>query len=130
MYRRSLHTIHIVLLRIDAQVTFKPKLKESLHKLVVPIEVPQEYRASQYDHTVDEYIKKKLSDRMFKLTDGSRVQRDLYSSFLLYNIDLKARTIDRAKCIESFNDFLLKQQDLITYIKVNKIKVANSGIKL
>ena len=94
------------------------------------IEVPQDYRASQYDHTVDEYIKKKLSDRIFKLTDGSRVQRDLYSSFLLYNIDLKARTIDRAKCIESFNDFLLKQQDLITYIKVNKIKVANSGIKL
>ena len=94
------------------------------------IEVPQEYRASQYDHTVDEYIKKKLSERMFKLTDGSRVQRDLYSSFLLYNIDLKARTIDRAKCIESFNDFLVKQQDLITYIKVNKIKVANSGIKL
>ena len=25
------------LLRIDAQVTFKPKLKESLHKLVAPI---------------------------------------------------------------------------------------------
>ncbi|MDY5323323.1 MAG: hypothetical protein SPG96_00160, partial [Succinivibrio sp.] len=75
-------------------------------------------------------FKKKLSDRMFKLTDGSRVQRDLYSSFLLYNIDLTARTIDRAKCIESFNDFLLKQQDLIAYIKVNKINVANSGIKL
>ena len=65
-----------------------------------------------------------------KLALKNLAQRDLYSSFLLYNIDLKARTIDRAKCIESFNDFLVKQQDLITYIKVNKIKVANSGIKL
>ena len=39
------------------------------------IEVPQEYRASQYDHTVDEYIKKKLSDRMFKLTDKEFFQK-------------------------------------------------------
>ena len=28
------------------------------------IEVPNNYRASQYDHTADEYIKKKLSDRI------------------------------------------------------------------
>ena len=29
------------------------------------IEVPNDYRASQYDHTADDYIKKKLSDRMY-----------------------------------------------------------------
>jgi len=27
--------------------------------------VPSDYRASQYDHTADDYIKKKLSDRMY-----------------------------------------------------------------
>ncbi len=48
------------------------------------IEVPNNYRASQYDHTADDYIKKKLSDRMYKLADGTLVQRDWYSSFLLY----------------------------------------------
>ena len=47
------------------------------------IEVPNNYRASQYDHTADDYIKKKLSDRLFKLHDGTEVQRDWYSSFLL-----------------------------------------------
>ena len=31
------------------------------------IEVPNNYRASQYDHTADDYIKKKLSDRLYKL---------------------------------------------------------------
>jgi hypothetical protein len=37
------------------------------------IEVPMEYRASQYDHTADTYIKKKLSQRMYCLTDGTKV---------------------------------------------------------
>jgi hypothetical protein len=32
------------------------------------IEVPNDYRASQYDHTADDFIKKKLSDRMYKLS--------------------------------------------------------------
>lgn len=39
------------------------------------IEVPNNYRASQYDHTVDDYIKKKLSDRLYKLQDRTEVQR-------------------------------------------------------
>lgn len=30
------------------------------------IEVPNNYRASQYDHTADDYIKKKLSDRLYQ----------------------------------------------------------------
>ena len=43
------------------------------------IEVPMDYRASQYDHTADAYIKKKLSQRMYCLTDGTKVQRDWYT---------------------------------------------------
>ena len=66
------------------------------------IEVSNSYKASQYDHTADDYIKKKLSDRMYNLSDGTRVQRDWYSSFLLYNIDLEDFTIDRKKCLANF----------------------------
>ena len=33
--------------------------------------------------TADDYIKKKLSDRLYKLHDGTEVQRDWYSSYLL-----------------------------------------------
>lgn len=51
------------------------------------IEVTNDYRASQYDHTADDYIKKKLSDRMYHLADGTLVQQDWYSSFLLYCYD-------------------------------------------
>ena len=94
------------------------------------IEVPNNYRASQYDHTADEYIKKKLSDRMYKLTDGTLVQRDLYSSFLLYCYDYNTQDIDKNKCIKEFKKYYNKEKALIEWIKVNKIKVLNSGIKI
>lgn len=93
------------------------------------IEVPNHYKASQYDHTVDDYVKKKLSDRMYKLSDGTLVQRDWYSSFLLYNIDYLTKTIDRGKCITNFERQYHREKALIEWIKANNIKVLNSGIK-
>mgnify|MGYP000920047281 CR=1 FL=1 len=94
------------------------------------IEVPNSYRASQYDHTVDDYIKKKLSDRLYKLQDGTEVQRDWYSSFLLYCYNYKTQDIDKDKCITEFDDCYKKEKALITWIKAHKIKVLNSGIKI
>ena len=94
------------------------------------IEVPNHYRASQYDHTADDYIKKKLSDRMYYLTDGTIVQRDWYSSFLLYCYDDKTKDIDKMKCICEFDKCYNKEKSLISWIKDNKIKVLNSGIKI
>lgn len=93
------------------------------------VEVPNNYKASQYDHTVDEYIKKKLSDRMYKLSDGTLVQRDWYSSYLLYCYDCNSKDIDKDKCIDNFDKYYNKEKALIKWIKANKIKVLNSGIK-
>lgn len=94
------------------------------------IEVSNDYRASQYDHTADDYIKKKLSDRMFKLFDGTMVQRDWYSSYLLYSIDSVDGKINKSKCINNFEKHYKKEKALIEWIKANKIKVLNSGIKI
>ena len=94
------------------------------------IEVPNNYRASQYDHIADDYIKKKLSDRMYKLQDGTEVQRDWYSSFLLYCYNYRTQSIDKNKCITEFEKLYNKEKDLIEWIKANKIKVLNSGIKV
>jgi hypothetical protein len=94
------------------------------------IEVSNDYRASQYDHTADDYIKKKLSDRMYYLSDGTQVQRDWYSSYLLYNIDYISKTIDKNKCVANFEKQLNKERALIEWIKANNIKVLNSGIKV
>lgn len=94
------------------------------------IEVPKEYRASQYDHTVDDYIKKKLSQRIYKLKDGTTVQRDWYSSFLLYCYNMKTETIDKIRCKQEFDRQLEKEQRLIEQIKDKKVKIFNSGIKI
>ena len=94
------------------------------------IEVPNDYRASQYDHTADDYIKKKLSDRMYHLSDGTLVQRDWYSSFLLYCYDYRTRNIDKDRCISEFEKCHSKEEALIKRIKTNRIKVLNSGIKI
>ena len=94
------------------------------------IEVSNDYRASQYDHTADEYIKKKLSDRMYHLADGTLVQRDWYSSFLLYCYDYRTKNIDRDRCISEFEKCYNKEEALIKRIKINRIKVLNSGIKI
>ena len=94
------------------------------------IEVPNNYRASQYDHTADDYIKKKLSDRLYKLQDGTEVQRDWYSSFLLYCYDHKTQNIDKDKCIVEFDNCYNKEKALIAWMKAHKVKVLNSGIKV
>lgn len=92
------------------------------------IEVPDDYRASQYDHTCDAYIKKKLSDRMYALNDGTVVQRDLYSSYLLYHYDPETGRIDKENCISQFEEFHEKETLLIGMIRRDHIKVMNSGI--
>ena len=94
------------------------------------IEVPNNYRASQYDHTSDAYVKKKLSDRMYQLQDGSLVQRDWYASFLLYCYDVTAKEIEKEKCRKEFDKCYDKEKELIEWIKKNRIKVWNSGIKI
>ena len=109
------------------QTTVKNKFKVSGGTY---IEVPNNYRASQYDHTADDYIKKKLSDRLYKLRDGTLVQRDWYSSFLLYCYNHKTKAVDKEKCIATFDKCHTKEKALIAWIKANKIKILNSGIKV
>lgn len=98
-------------------------------KFACYIEVPNNYRASQYDHTSDSYIKKELSQRMYSLSDGTAVQRDWYSSYLLYSIDTVNMTIDKSKCITGFSDKYAKERAMISWIIKNKIRVLNSGIR-
>ncbi len=81
------------------------------------------FRASQYDHTVDDYIKKKLSQRMFFLSGGQSVQRDWYSSFLLYCAGAGYDKPDRELCMKCFDRMMLPQKPLVkkAVLAVNKI---------
>ncbi|MCD8307446.1 MAG: hypothetical protein LUD51_04370 [Clostridia bacterium] len=93
------------------------------------VEVSDSYRASQYDHVEGSYTKGKLQQRMRTLCDGTVVQRDMYSSFLLSNPDSSYTTIDRDRCEVTFQAFHQKEQARIEEIQQSGKKVLNSGIR-
>lgn len=70
------------------------------------------YKASQYDHTTDTYTKIPLSQRS-KRIDGHRVQRDLYSAFLILNTNDSLDHPERNKCLCTFDSFLRHQATCI-----------------
>lgn len=78
-----------------------------------------EYRASQYDHETDTYTKTQLSQR-FKAIGGKKVQRDLYSAFLL-SCRRHSKKPNRKKCKELFPHFIEMQDLLIHQMKANGI---------
>lgn len=74
---------------------------------------PKDTKASQYNHVDDEYTKKKLSQRWNEIMYKGKirkVQRDLYSAFLLQNAEKEQNSnkyyIDRNKCRNKFDNFL------------------------
>jgi hypothetical protein len=87
------------------------------------------FRASQYNHVSDDYIKKRLSTR-HAWVDGNCVQRDLYSAFLLMNSDASLEYTNRDKCNDTFNIFLKNHNDLILKMQNDDIRYPSSfGLK-
>ena len=80
------------------------------------------FRASQYNHVTDEYVKKRLS-RRHNMIAGRWVQRDLYSAFLLMNSADDLQAADRERCIQKYQTFLTNHDACIT-------NIANSNDKL
>ena len=61
-------------------------------------------KASQFNHFDGTYNKKKLSQRWNDF-NGVRVQRDLYSAFLIMNTAEDLKSFDTNKCNERFDNF-------------------------
>ena len=80
------------------------------------------FKASQYDHVQDDYVKHSLSERD-KYIGGVKVQRDLYSAFLLKNSNETFDHPDQDKCIFEFPNFIRLQNELINSLKQNHISM-------
>lgn len=61
-------------------------------------------KASQFNHMTGEYHKKSLSQRWNDL-NGVKIQRDLYSAFLIMNISDNLENFDIKKCNDRFDNF-------------------------
>ena len=82
----------------------------------------KEFKASQYNHVTDTYEKIPLSQRE-KEIGNRKVQRDLYSAFLIRNADLDFKHPDREKCEYEFEHFANLQDQLI-------LKMKESGLSM
>ena len=82
-------------------------------------------KASQYNHVEDKYIKKDLNERWNCFGDY-KIQRDLYSAFLIMNIKDNLKEIDRDLCIETFDDFKELHNKEIERIRNSNNKLISS----
>lgn len=63
-----------------------------------------EAKASQFNHFDGTYTKKSLSQRWNDL-NGIKIQRDMYSAFLIMNISDDLKNFDIDKCNKRFENF-------------------------
>ncbi|WP_310195628.1 transposase [Neobacillus niacini] len=88
------------------------------------------FKASQYDHIADKCKKNELKERWHRFDDDTKVQRDLYSAFLLMNSDLLGFKSDRVSCLNTFEQFYKFHEEEIEKIENKHEVILNSGIKL
>ncbi|MDG5785886.1 transposase [Evansella sp. AB-P1] len=79
-------------------------------------------KASQFNHVTGEYSKKQLSER-WNTIEGSLVQRDLYSAFLIGNTSETLDSVDISLCNAQWNSFLERHNCEIERIKQTQSKL-------
>jgi hypothetical protein len=82
-------------------------------------------KASQYNHIKDKYIKKELNERWNNFS-GFKIQRDLYSAFLIMCIKDNLKEIDRELCFKEFDNFKMLHDKEIERIKSSNNKIISS----
>ena len=108
--------------RAPARFLFELKRKaEAVGGVYAEVDT-KEFKASQYNHVTDTYEKIPLSQRE-KEIGNRKVQRDLYSAFLIRNADLDFKHPDREKCEYEFEYFADMQDQLI-------LKMKESGLSM
>ncbi len=83
-------------------------------------------KASQYNHIKDEYIKKDLSERWNDFGEF-KIQRDLYSSFIIQNVvGKKLDKINKENMINTFSNFKILHDKEMERIKNSNNKLISS----
>ena len=80
-----------------------------------------EAKASQYNHLDHSYNKKKLSQRWNQMPDGRRIQRGLYSAFLIQNSNSDLNGFDTQLCDTSYEHFVVLHDREIQRLKDTKM---------
>lgn len=87
-------------------------------------------KASQLNHITETYTKKNLNRRWNIMPDGTKVQRDLYSAFLIMNVDDSLGKVDIHLCNETYEQFLKLHSKEIKRIETTiSVTPSSMGIK-
>jgi hypothetical protein len=84
-------------------------------------------KASQYNHFEDKFIKKELNERWNNFGEY-KIQRDLYSSFLIMNVNDKLNKIDKDLCFDRFNNFKKLHDIEIERLKSLQLSIALKNV--
>ncbi|WP_342043386.1 transposase [Bacillus sp. OTU2372] len=85
-------------------------------------------KASQYCHMLIDYQKKKLSQRFHILPDGTKIQRDCYSAWLIKNVNKAKNKVNRKKCITEYFSFLENYKKTEEFLRsLNKKFISSNG---
>lgn len=87
-------------------------------------------RASQYNHMTDTYQKKPLSQRWNEMPDGHRIQRDLYSAFLLqHTIAPENKAFDKQALRQDYAAFANQHDTVISRLSAQPKTLSSIGIR-
>jgi uncharacterized protein YbcI len=79
----------------------------------------QKCKASQFNHTTGEY-KKKLLGQRWNTINGQQIQRDLYSAFLISNVNSTLDSFNIDLCNSTYDNFLTLHSNKIEELKQQK----------
>lgn len=87
-------------------------------------------KASQFSHETGKCNKKKLSQRWHYLADGTKVQRDIYSAFLIQHTNKNLESFNLRTCAKDFPAFLkMHQKEIERLQSLDKRMPSSMGIK-
>lgn len=92
-------------------------------------ELPTTLKASQYNHLTKEYTKKSLSQRWNTMPDGKRIQRDLYSAFLLQHYNPQLQNFDQEALEKEYPQFVLLHDQAIERLSAIPKMPSSMGIR-
>lgn len=93
------------------------------------VEVPMLLKASQYNHQSKDYAPKSLSQRWNDMPDGNRIQRDLYSAFLLQHYDSQSESFDQETLERDYPQFVRLHNQTIQRLSALPKTPSSMGIR-
>ena len=92
------------------------------------VKVPTSIRASQYNHITGEYVKKNLGQRWNVMPDGKRIQRDLYSAFLLQHTKDTLDGFDNEGLNRDYISFTKQHNEIIEKLRFLPKTISSMGL--